>query len=150
ESTQMSGIGVGGSITFGFDAPISLTDQREIGIFTNSSLFDSNYPNGSASTPARTLNQDFYTARPSAKIEVATVADDFHDLGRFILDLPSNYFANATSPYQFPAPVSPVVADFGKPFDGSLDDFDGDDFASVLSNFNESAGGTWIDVPANL
>lgn len=150
ESTEMSGIGLGGSITFGFDSPISLVNGREFGVFTNAGLFDSNYPHGGASSPARTLDQDFYFARRSAKIEVATTPDDFHDLGRFILDLPSNFYANATSPYQFPAPASPMMADFGQPFEGGLADFDGDDFASVLAGLNASAGGSWIDVPDNL
>ena len=150
ESTEMSGIGLGGSITFGFDSPISLTNGREFGVFTNASLFDTNYPNGNAASPARTLDLDFYFARRSAKIEVATAPGDFHDLGRFILDLPTNFFANSTSPYQFPAPASPVMADFGQPFEGNLADFDGDDFASVLAELNGSAGGSWIDVPGNL
>ncbi|HQY88744.1 MAG TPA: PEP-CTERM sorting domain-containing protein [Tepidisphaeraceae bacterium] len=150
ESTQMSGIGVGGSVTFGFDSPISLVDGGDFGVFTNTSLSDSSYPNGHSTSPAKTLDQDFYGARRSAKIEVATTLGEFHDLGRFVLDLPANYFANATAPYQFPAPASPVVADFGKPFDGELSDFDDADFASVLATLNGSAGGSWVDVPDNL
>lgn len=150
ESTEMAGIGVGGSITFGFDSPLTIINGREFGIFTNSSLFDSDYPNGHSASPARTLDQDFYFARRSAKIEVASALNDFHDLGRFTLDLPTNYYANASSPYQFPVPASPVMADFGKPFEGDLADFDGDEFASVLSVLNDSAGGSWVDVPNNL
>src|SRR5208282_788494 len=67
-------------------------------------------------------------------------------LGLQNLNIPENYYTNAGNPYQFPAPSPTDLANFGQPFTGTLDSFDGESFSQILTTLNGSAGGTWLDL----
>ena len=63
-------------------------------------------------------------------------------------DIPTNYFSEGiTTPGNQSAPGT-EVADFGKPFLGSANDFLNKDWPGVLSVYNGSAGGNWLDLSA--
>ena len=83
----------------------------------------------------------------TAIVEVARTNGNFHSLGRIVFDDPTNYYANATGPYQFPAPDPAVPASFDQPFVGAPSDFDNKDFAGANPCLNGSAGGTWLTIP---
>jgi hypothetical protein len=150
EADQLVAIGRGGTITLQFAQPTAITGTQQIGIFTKISLLDMDYPNGSAGAVATTDSMGEFGAERTAIVEVASHSNDFHSLGRVIFDDPTNYYTNATSPYQFPAPSPEQLASFDKPFIGSPSDFNNDGFSGVLAQLNGSAGGTWISVPTNL
>lgn len=150
QTDQLVAFGRGGAITLQFAQPMAVTGTPQIGIFTKISLMDMDYPNGGAGSVAMTDAMNEFGAERTAVVEVASHANDFHSLGRVIFDDPTNYYANATSPYQFPAPSPAQVASFDKPFIGSPSDFNNESFSGVLAQLNGSAGGTWISVPTNL
>jgi hypothetical protein len=150
ETNQLVAIGRGGSITLGFASPVPVTAEREIGVFTSASFIDADYPNGTAPTPAQSAASVEYGARRTAVVEVAGPAGGFVSLGRVVFDTPTNYYASASSPYQYPAPANAVVADFAKPFTADLSSLAGHSFSQLLQTLDGSAGGTWIDVPQSL
>lgn len=150
QTDQLVAIGRGGTITLQFAQPMAVTGSPQIGIFTKISLLDMDYPNGSAGAVATTDAMGEFGAERTAVVEVASHANDFHSLGRVFFDDPTNYYANATSPYQFPSPSPAQLASFDKPFIGSPSDFNNDSFSGILSQLDGSAGGTWISVPTNL
>lgn len=66
-------------------------------------------------------------------------------------DIPSNYFNSSTigpdgnyAPNTVPAGTP--VADFSKPFLGTLNSFSSESWSQVINTLNGSAGGTWLDV----
>jgi hypothetical protein len=150
EQDNLAAFGLGGNITLQFAQPMSVTGTPQIGIFTAASFVDEDYPNGSTGTTATTAAMDEFGAERSAIVEVASHTGVFQSLGRFVFANPTNYYANATDPYQYPAPSPAVAADFSKPFTGSPSSFNGDSFSDVLTELNGSAGGNWISVPTNL
>lgn len=141
-------IGRGGSITLRYQNPVPVVAGPEVGVFTNASFPDFDYPNGLAPDPIQTSAVQEYGAERTAVVEVADALGNFYNVGRFTFDEPTNYFANATSPFQFPAPDPAVVADFGKPFAAPQSSFSGRTFGEILQILDGSAGGTWVDVPA--
>lgn len=148
EPDQLTGIGLGGSITYAFPQAVAVTHQPQIGVFTYAGLYDSDYPNGTAASPATTFASAEYNAHPSALIAVGADLDHMQSLGRVVLDTPANYYANAAGPYDSAAPQPAVEADFNKPFTGAS--FNGQSFAQVLQTLDGSVGGTWLSIPANL
>ena len=150
ERDQLVAIGRGGSIVLEFASAIPVTGEREIGVFTSASFIDADYPNGAVPTPAQSAASAEYGARRTAVVEVAGPSGGFVSLGRVIFDNPANYYANASGPYQYPPPASPVMADFGRPFTAEVSALGGQNFSQLLQTLNGSAGGTWVDVPENL
>ena len=126
-----------------------VTGTPQVGVFTNAALVDTAFPSGAAGAVAATYAADEYGER-TAVVEVASDLSDFRSLGRFVFDSPTNAFANATDPYQFPTPSPAVPADFSRPFTRPLSDFDGQNFAGVLDLLDGSAGGTWVSIPLDL
>jgi hypothetical protein len=150
ENTQLVAVGRGGSLTLQYQSAVPVGVGPEIGIFTAVSWLDEAYPSGVASSPPNNFAHLEYGAERTAVVEVAQTAGNFVSLGRVKFDKPTNYFNNATGPFQFPAPASPDVADFGKPFTTDLTTLAGASWPQILAALNGSAGGTWIDVPTNL
>ena len=107
-------------------------------------LADTNYPNGQAGNPATVFGLR------SVLISVSADGVNFVGLngGALITStLPANYYANAdTTSINTPPPTNPVFADFGKPFTGTLADFNGETYAQTLTTLGGSAGGTWLDL----
>jgi hypothetical protein len=81
----------------------------------------------------------------SAEVMVSGDGAVFETLGRVDFINPSNYFADASSPYLTSPPVGGAPADFGKPFLGNLATFNGLDWNATLAALDGSGGGTWID-----
>jgi hypothetical protein len=146
-TNELVGFGRGGSLTLEFGQAVPVTGTPQIGIFTNTALVDAAYPAGSADAVAKTYAADEYGER-TAVVEVASSPSDFRSLGRVVFNAPTNFFADATGPYQFPAPGA--AADFDKPFTQPLSAFNGKDFAGILGVLDGSAGGTWLSVPLGL
>jgi hypothetical protein len=140
DADQIVTIGLGGEITLKFPQPINVASPGpSIGIFNSIGLVDS-ASSGTATNPATTFSNQ------SAVVSVSQDDKSWAKLGLRTFDIPQNYYANATDPYQFPAPDPGIVADFGKPFTGSLNSFDGENFSQVLSTLDGSAGGSWLDL----
>jgi hypothetical protein len=140
--------GRGGSITLQLATPVAVGAGPEVGVFTSAGLPDQDFPNGLAADPARTFAFEEYGAERTAVVEVAQTPGNFVSVGRVTFDIPTNYYANATSPYQFPPPDPAVVADFGTPYTGGLAAFSGKTYAQIREILDGSAGGTWVDVRA--
>ncbi|MBC8108040.1 MAG: hypothetical protein H7Z14_15740 [Anaerolineae bacterium] len=150
EVDDLIAFGLGGDITLRFPSAIPVTGTPQIGIITNATFVDANYPNGATGGTTTTSAMDEFGAERTAIVEVAKSGGDFVSLGRIVIDDPANYYANATNPYQFPAPDPATLASFDQPFAGSPSDFDNKDFAGVLGVLNGSAGGTWLTIPLAL
>jgi len=151
-SSQLTAIGAGGSLTLRLENYV-LIDRTpgtfELGIWENVGLIDTDFVNGPLTgATAGEFGSDY------AKVEVSPDNVNWYSLNggnRVLFDLPGNYYANATAPTT--APANPVIADFGKPFTGSLSSFNNKNFSGVLGVLDGSAGGTWFNldsVPAGV
>jgi hypothetical protein len=141
DADQLVTIGSGGSITMQFSQPVNvLSSSPTLGIFTGIGFFDSQYPAGVNYTPAQTFDTQ------SAVVSVSQDGQNWVSLGLQDFNIPENYYANAANPYQFPAPDPAQLADFGKAYTGTFDQFDGENFSQILSTLNGSAGGTWLNL----
>lgn len=149
ETDELLGFGRGGSVTLEFAQPMAVTGGPQIGIFTNAALVDAAFPAGNAGAAAKTYAADEYGER-TAVVEVAGNSGSFVSLGRVVFNAPTNLFADATDPYQFPPPAAAPTASFDSPFTQPLSAFNGRDFAGVLDVLDGSAGGTWLTVPLDL
>lgn len=145
DTDQVVTIGVGGQIELQFPQPLTVASagQTPVGVFTNFELIDSDYPSGVADNPA-----DGFSGG-SAVVSVSSDGIHWVSLGNQTFQIPQNYYLNATSPYQYPPPSDPLVADYGKPFTGTLASFSGEDFAQIIATLDGSAGGTWLDLSAS-
>ncbi len=148
-TSQLARIGEGGQLTLQLTNYVLVNNTagvRELGIWENVGLADSAYPNGTTDATASVFGAD------SAVVEVSADNLTWHALNGgapILFNLPGNYYANSTGAFD-PAPLSPVDADFGKPFTGTLSDFDGETYAQVLATFDGSAGGTWLDIDSSF
>jgi len=135
-------IGEGGHLTLRLSHYAVVGAGLELGVITNVGLIDNDWPNGATAGTASTFGAD------DATVEVSENGLDWVSLGTLHFNLPAIYYLNA-GPYDTAAPASPVLADFGLPFTGSLSDFDNKPtYADVVSVFGGSGGGTWLDLGA--
>jgi hypothetical protein len=130
--------GDGGDLELHMLQPIS-TAGYTLGVHTGSGLNDSAYPDGINYDPAST-----YTDTRSATVLVSSDGANWVSLGSIDFDNPTNIYTDIGSAYT-DQPGSDL-ANFGQPFLGSLDSFDGKDFSGTLSVLDGSAGGTWLDL----
>jgi hypothetical protein len=140
DGDQAVAIGIGGHITLTFPQPINVIPGGMIGVFTTSGIGDSSYPNGVAGSTAANFEQQ------SAIVKVSLNGQKWYSLGLINFNNPENYFTNADSPYETSFPDNAHMADFGQPFNGTLSDFNGLDYADMLTLLDGSAGGTWLDL----
>lgn len=155
EASQITAVGVGGHLTLQLQNFVTIdrtAGVAEIGIWENVGVIDPAF-NGTAGTPAGFFGAD------TAVVDVSPDNLNWYSLNNgapILFTMPGTYYLNA-GPYDPAAPASPVEADFGKPFNGTPSGFDGKTNAQILSYFDGSAGGTWLDVndagsavPANV
>jgi hypothetical protein len=141
---QLARIGTGGTLTLRLENYVLVNRAPgtfELGVWENAGLVDTNFPNGFTGPTTSEFGSDY------AKVEVSPDNVNWYSLNggnRILFNLPGNYYANATN--SDTAPASPVMADFGKPFAGSLASFDNKNFSQVLSTLDGSAGGTWLNL----
>jgi hypothetical protein len=143
-ANEVVSIGIGGSLTLRLENYV-LIDRTpntfELGIWENVGLIDMDYPNGFTGTAAVEFGSDY------GKVEVSPDNLHWYALNggnRILFNIPGNYYANAANSDAVPA--SPVVADFGKPFTGSLSSFDNQNLGQILTMLDGSAGGTWLNL----
>ncbi len=142
EIVRMRGEGAG--ITLRLSNFAVDTAGPELGIISNVGLIDTDFPNGEAGDPAGT-----FSAPRQAQVEVSEDGIDFISLGTVIFDLPADFYLDVTDPFSSTPGSTP--ADLGKPFIGSLSDFNGLTYAEMKTLLDGSIGGTWIDIgPAGL
>jgi len=140
ESDELVQISSGGSLTLRLERFIEVGDGLDLGVIENVGLIDAKFPDGTTTDPVGTFGNS------AATVEVSKDGIDFVSLGQITFDLPANFYLNA-GPFDTVAPDSPQTADFGKPFDGQLSDFDGKaSYADVLAVLDGSGGGTWLDL----
>jgi hypothetical protein len=140
DTDQLVAVGVGGQITVKFNQPVSVGSGASIGVFSSVGLADNNYPVGVASDPATTLSTQ------TAVVSVSADNIHWYSLGVQSFDIPENYYLNAVTPYDAAPPANPQIANFGQPFTGTLDSFDGEDYQQILATLGGSAGGTWLNL----
>ncbi|MEE9213006.1 MAG: PEP-CTERM sorting domain-containing protein [Phycisphaeraceae bacterium] len=139
ESDEIVQIGAGGHITLQLELAAVPLVGPEIGVIENVGFFDASFPSGTTTNPAVTFGQD------TATVEVSEDGNTWVSLGPVLFNIPANFYTNA-GPYDAAPPASPQHADFGKPFAGSLADFDAKSYAGILSVLDGSGGGTWLDI----
>ncbi len=150
QNDELVRVGEGGSLTLRLDRYVNTGAGAEFGLIENVSFFDPSFPSGTTSSPAVVFGAD------NARVEVSQDGVNFVGLtggsaSDVNFDMPSLYYLNA-GPFDETAPTSPLLADFGKPFTpaGGLSAFDGkSSYVDVLSVFDGSAGGKWLDASAS-
>lgn len=144
--SELTGIGVGGQLTLSLSnfVLVGPAGTREIGFYGNVGLA------AASSSPPTAGNPAGVFGLRSVLISVSADGVNFVPLngGALITStLPANYYTNPdTTNYNAPPPANPTFADFGKPFTGSLADFNDETYAQTLVTLNGSAGGTWLDL----
>src|SRR4051812_28723711 len=134
ESSDIVQIATGGQITLRLQNYVQIDRTPgvfELGVFENVGLNDNDYPNGTTEPHATEFGSDY------AVVEVSPDGVTWYALNggdRILFQNPTNYYLNAQS--RTPLPTDKTVADFGKPFTGSLSDFDGKTFPQVLQVLN--------------
>ena len=147
--TELTGIGAGGQLTLGLSnfVTVGAAGTAEIGIFGNVGLVNA----GTSGAPAAGNPATAFGVRTVA-ISVSADGTNFVPLNAGALitsTLPANYYTNTdTTNVNAAPPANPMLADFGKPFTGSLSAFNGETYAQILTTLNGSAGGTWLDLSA--
>lgn len=147
-ASELTGIGAGGQLTLALSNFVAVgpAGTREIGIFGNVGLIAASTNPPTAQNPATVFGAY------SVAVSVSADGVNFVPLnggGLITSTLPANYYANAdTTNYNAAPPANPVLADFGKPFTGTLADFSGRTYAQILTTLDGSAGGTWLDLSA--
>ncbi|MFW6133122.1 MAG: PEP-CTERM sorting domain-containing protein [Planctomycetota bacterium] len=144
QTDQIVSIGEGGALTLELSRYAVAGSGAELGVFSNTSLVDADWPNGQNSNPAQT------TSAGAALVEVSADGQSWAALNGgspVTFNLPSNYYTDIVdSPSSTLA--GSVPADSGKPFIGSLSDFDGANWTQTQAVLDGSAGGTWLDISA--
>lgn len=144
--SELTGIGLGGRLTLGLSNFVTVggAGTREIGIFGNVGITAASTNPPTAGNPAVAFGVR------SVLISVSADGVNFVPLNAGALitsTLPANYYTNPdTTNSNAAPPANPAFADFGKPFTGSLADFNGATYAQALTTLDGSAGGTWLDL----
>jgi hypothetical protein len=142
-TNEVVSIGQGGQITLRLShfAIPQLTGPPEIGVFANLGINDVDYPNGQAGAIAGTLS-----LKDKATVEVSADGVTWQGVGTRLFDVPTNAYLDVSPSSSVPGNVP---SDFQKPFVGSLSDFNGRSYASMLTLLDGSGGGNWIDISSS-
>lgn len=111
-------------------------DGPEIGVFTNSAIFDVDFPNGVAGDPIAQFSVD------SAEVDVSEDGMTWIALGEILFQGISNGFNDV---------AQTVLSDFQLPFTDPIESLAGLNYSDgsgddILSRLDGSGGGTWIDI----
>lgn len=145
EPSQITRIGAGGQLTLRLSNFVTIDRTQgvfEIGVWEYIFLNDVSWPNGQAGETA------VATGASSAIVDVSEDGVNWFSLNNnqpILFTLPGNYFTNAGAT-DSEAPASPQFADFGKPFTGSVSDFNGKNYSQIIATLDGSAGGTWLNL----
>lgn len=144
-TSSLARIGQGGHLTLQLANFVTIDRTAgvpEIGVWENVGLVSTTFPDAHTQSTATVFGAD------SAIVEVSADDVNWYALNNgnpILFTLPGNYYTNAGA-FDSTAPANPQFADFGKPFTGSLSDFDNKDYSQILATLNGSAGGTWLDL----
>lgn len=138
---QVVSIGTGGSLTLGFDQPITNNPLNPFGIdlivFGNTSFIDADFPNG--------IVGGLFSE--GGVVELSADGDAWITATGIVADgmIPTNGWTDLTDP--FSTEPGTIPSNFNLPVDPSID-FSGMNFAQLLAAYNGSGGGTGIDIGA--
>jgi len=137
-------VGSGGSITLRLSAPVAAGGAGpDIGVFSNNGLIDvSPGGTGTAGSPAAT-----FSPPSAARVSVSSDGQTFVPLSAApsVFANPTNFYTDVSID-NYSAPIGNAVADFSKPFMGTLSDFGGLTYQQMVQLLGGSGGGTWLDV----
>jgi hypothetical protein len=141
ETNDMVVIPAGGTVELSFSQPAAITSAPSLGVFVNNGLADvSSDGSGVAGTPA-----SYFSAIPEATVSISQDGNIWHAVGDETFSLPTNAYLDTEISGYF-QPAGNVLADFGKPFTGTLSQLDGLDYDQIRALFNGSAGGNWLNL----
>lgn len=140
---ELARIGSGGELTLRLSNEVIVGAGVDIGVYTNVFLLNNQGGTG-ATDPAGSFGGDSVAIHVSADgsnwvtVDTSTIA----------FNLPHTYYLNpeALTSSSRDVPANPNEADFGKPFEAVLADFDGLTFDQIATLLDGSAGGTWLDL----
>jgi len=140
-------IGEGGQLTLQLSNFALVGAGKELGIFTNVGLIDTDYPNGVNTNPA------MHFGGGSANVSVSADNINWASLGSKTFTMPSFLFPNA-GPYLTSPPPSVQTGNFGLPMPSPFSCFDGKGWMAMQDCFLISpnvwsAGGDWIDLASS-
>lgn len=140
--------GAGGGITLRLSAPVQSVAGPELGVFVNNGIIDvSPGGTGTAGNPAGT-----FSPAPAALVSVSGDGTTYVPLGAapVVFSNPTNFYTDVHID-NYSAPLGNQVADFAKPFSGSLASFNGLTYEQMLTLLDGSGGGNWVDIsPSGL
>lgn len=141
---QIVTIGGGGSLTLGFDEPVTNDAANPFGIdlliFGNATITDTDFPNGQAGDPAGITSEN-------AIVEISSDGVNWIEATGIIPDgsFPTLGYADLTDPFS-PTPGD-VETDFTRPVDPDFS-LDGLSFSEIVTGYNGSGGGVGVDIGA--
>lgn len=134
---EIVSIGEGGHLTLKLsNYVLASAGSSEIGVFSNATVIDANWPNRQVGTPAATFGDS------SAEVEVSETGIEWISLGIVHFSLPAQGYSDVagTVPSNFQQPFSGVLSDFdGLPYDHPTD-------PDVFDLLAGSGGGNWLDI----
>ena len=149
-ASSISIVGAGGHLTLQFAQPVVPVNGPDIGVFTNTGLVATITSGTVTASTAASGN----AATFSSDAAIVSVSDDgtnwfaLNNDQPLDLTIPSNAFTDGTISSTGGIKVSGgiVPADPYQPFTGTLKDFAGKNYPQMLTLFNGSFGGAWLDV----
>ncbi|MCH8045625.1 MAG: PEP-CTERM sorting domain-containing protein [Planctomycetes bacterium] len=141
---ELTQIGGGGHLTLRLARPVVVGPGPEIGVIENAGMIETDFPNGTAGNPVGIFGSD------AAKVEVSADGVTWvalHGGEPILFDRPAMFYTNA-GPFDAAPPSDPQLSDFGKPFlpAGGIAAFSGLTYPEIVSLFDGSGGGTWLDL----
>src|SRR5688572_28182699 len=139
--SHIVGIGAGGSLALRLADTAPTSAGATIGVHASVTFVDANWPNGQAAAPVTLVN--------NPRVADVLVSDDgqrWHALGRRTFDLPTNFYSQGLTTPGYQEQPGTHVADFTKPFTDELSHFNGQNWSSMLTLLDGSAGGEWLDL----
>jgi hypothetical protein len=139
---QIVQFGATGHLTLQLSHYAEIGTGLEIGVLENAGLSDNAWPSQVTTDPV-----DYFGAN-TAKIEVSQNGQDWFYLNSgdpIDLSMPGNYYTNAGA-YDPESPVSPTLADWGKPIAPMSSELDNKTYAELVTLYDGSGGGTWLDL----
>ena len=141
---QIVTLGGGGSLTLGFDEPVTDDAANPFGIdlliFGNASILDTDFPNGQAGDPATITSE-------GGIVELSSDGENWIRATGVTADgpFPTLGYSDLTDP--FSPTAGDVETDFTQPVDPDFS-LDGQSFAEIVAGYNGAGGGTGIDIAA--
>ena len=132
ESDQVVQIGEGGQLILRFSHYVEINSGIEqVGIFGNTGLIDTDFPNGIAGDPVGTFGVD------PVSVSFSDNGSDWYGFDTISLEQPTSYYTD---------PVATTPADFGQNHALSLSDYAGQSLANIQALLAGSAGGNWLSI----